>query len=97
MTPVFDAGLPDGGVSLVIESGKQKVVDRTSGEVLVEGNFPSPPRSLAPEIVELFEADESIKEPLFFDGGHPDKEGFILFASAVNEWVTAQGWIETAQ
>ena len=94
LTPIFDEGLPNGGVSLMIESGKQKVIDRVTGKILVEGTLPPPPRSLAPEIVDLFESDDSIKEPLFFDGGHPDKEGFVLFGKAVASWVTDQGWIE---
>ena len=47
---------------------------------------------LAPEVVALFEGDDQIAEPLFFDGGHPDAEGFGLFATAVAGWVEAQGW-----
>ncbi len=91
-TPIFDANLPDGGVSLRISNGKQQVVDRSTGTVLTEGDQPPPPRSLAPEVIELFEEDTSIKEPLFYDGGHPDAEGFVLFGTAVADWMTELGW-----
>ena len=70
------------------------MLDRITGEVLVEGPQPQPPRSLAPEIIAKFEADKSIKEPLFYDGGHPDAEGFTLFGSSLASWITELGWTE---
>ena len=42
---------------------------------------------LAPEIIAAFEEYPSLKEPLFFDGGHPDKLGFVLFANEVANFV----------
>lgn len=91
-TPIFDANLPDGGVSLRISNGTQQVVERTTGTVLTEGAQPPPPQSLAPEVIALFEKDTSIKEPLFYDGGHPDAEGFVLFGKAVADWMSELGW-----
>lgn len=93
-TPIFDANLPEGGVAFNINNGQQQMLDRITGEVLVEGPQPQPPRSLAPEIIAKFEADKSIKEPLFYDGGHPDAEGFTLFGSSLASWITELGWTE---
>ena len=39
----------------------------------------------------LFENDEDLYEPLFFDGGHPTAEGFVVFTDAVVAFLTAQG------
>ncbi len=92
-TPIFDANLPEGGVSLQLNHGKQQMIDRTSKEVLAEGAQPKPPQSLAPEIVAMFETNHSIKEPLFYDGGHPDAEGFVLFGQTVAKWLQDLGWV----
>ena len=93
-TPIFDANLPSGGVAFNLNNGMQQMVDRTTGNILAEGPQPSPPRSLAPEIIAKFESDSNVKEPLFYDGGHPDAEGFVLFGSALASWLTELGWME---
>jgi lysophospholipase L1-like esterase len=95
MTPVFDKNMPESGVYLKIVGPMQEVIDRQSGEVLTKGTTPIPgpnQPTLAPEVVKLFEDSPSIQEPLFFDGGHPDKEGFIVFADEVAKWISIQGW-----
>ena len=58
-----------------------RVVDQESGKELFRGS--RPPHDLPLEIYELFESDEEVKEHLFFDEGHPDAEGFQLFADEV--------------
>ena len=70
------------------------MVDRNTGTILAEGPQPAPPRSLAPEIIAKFESDSTVKEPLFYDGGHPDAAGFVLFGSALASWLTELGWTE---
>ena len=40
-------------------------------------------RASASEAIEALEADHSLEEPLFFDGGHPTSEGYALFAEEV--------------
>ena len=93
-TPIFDANLPSGGVSFNLNNGIQQMVERNTGTILAEGPQPAPPRSLAPEIIAKFESDSTVKEPLFYDGGHPDAEGFVLFGSALASWLTELGWTE---
>ena len=93
-TPIFDANLPDGGVSLHLKNGMQQMIDRNTGDVIVEGPQPPPPQNIAPEIIAQFESDTDIQEPLFYDGGHPDAEGFQLFGSALANWITELGWTE---
>ena len=91
-TPIFDASLPSGGVAFNLENGMQQMLDRTTGEVVAEGPQPPPPRTLAPELIAQFESDTSIKEPLFYDGGHPDAEGFEVFGRALADWIIELGW-----
>ena len=93
-TPIFDANLPSGGVAFNLNNGMQQMVDRSTGNILAEGAQPPPPRSLAPELIAKFESDSTVKEPLFYDGGHPDAEGFILFGNALATWLTDLGWTE---
>lgn len=93
-TPIFDANLPAGGVAFNLKNGMQQMIDRATGTVLAEGAQPAPPRNLAPEIIAHFEQNKSVKEPLFYDGGHPDAEGFVLFGSALADWITEMGWLQ---
>ncbi|MEE2752034.1 MAG: hypothetical protein VX519_11445 [Myxococcota bacterium] len=49
--------------------------------------------AVAPELVQAFEEDLNLREPLFFDGGHPDAEGYALMAREVAHWVRQNGWV----
>lgn len=89
LTPAFRKALPRPGVVLEQHGGRQQVVRLPGAEVLVDVAAPS--SGLAPEVVGAFEADPDLAEPLFFDGGHPDREGFVIFADAVAEFVRAEG------
>jgi len=51
-----------------------------------------PAPALNPKIYTLFEAEPEVREALFFDEGHPDAEGFELFAATV-----ADAWIAEVQ
>jgi len=98
LTPAFRAALPLPGVVLRSRGGQQEMVRQPEGTVIARG--PAPPvrpgqPALAPEITAAFEADAAVREPLFFDGGHPDVRGFVIFADAVHDWVVAEGLLST--
>jgi hypothetical protein len=89
LTPAFRAALPDEGVVMEQTGGLQRMVRLPDRAVLAEGPPPAQ-GALASEIVAAFEADPSIAEPLFFDGGHPDAAGFAVFSSAVAAWLRSE-------
>jgi lysophospholipase L1-like esterase len=89
LTEAFRDALPLPGVILEVSAGRQRVLRLPEREVLVD--VASPERGLAPEVVALFEGDDRIAEPLFYDGGHPDTAGFVLFADTLAAWLRAQG------
>lgn len=91
LTPAFRAAAPASGVTLELSPGHQRLL-RLPGRALVV-DAPAPDHGLAPEIRAAFEADATLVEPLFFDGGHPDAAGFRVFAAEVARWVRAQGWL----
>ena len=90
LTEAFREALPRDGVVLDLSApGRQRVL-RLPGEASVlEATAPS--RGLAPEVVALFESDEDLYEPLFFDGGHPTAEGFEVFNAALVKFLQDQG------
>lgn len=45
--------------------------------------FGLPPSVIAKEVLAEFEARPSMREPLFFDGGHPDADGYKLMAEVI--------------
>ncbi|MDG1479704.1 MAG: hypothetical protein P8R54_08935 [Myxococcota bacterium] len=99
LTPAFREALPLPGVILEIQDGTQRMVSLPARTTIVEAKAPAggPGQStLAAEIVAVFEADTSIVEPLFFDGGHPDAAGFVLFTDAVAAWIEAEGLLRAA-
>lgn len=50
---------------------------------------------LADEITAAFEAEPTLREPLFFDQGHPDAGGLQLMAEVIGVWIREQGWLST--
>ena len=93
LTEAFRKALPQPGYIMTLQKGLQRMQDAETGAVLVEAAAPS--HGLATAIVDAFESDNSVREPLFFDGGHPDAEGFELFAREVADWIKAQGLLQT--
>ena len=83
LTEVFHEKMPKRGVYLKQEGNRQILLDQESGSIVVEATAT---QGLAQIISQQFELDHNIKEPLFFDGGHPDSEGFILFAEEVEKF-----------
>jgi hypothetical protein len=42
---------------------------------------------ISPQLLEAFEANVNLREPLFIDGGHPDMDGHILYANTLAHWL----------
>lgn len=91
LTPIFRAQLPLPGVTGEIGPDVQRMRRWPGGEAIVEA--PTPDEGLAPEIIAAFEADPALREPLFIDEGHPDPDGYALFAREVAAWLRGLGWI----
>jgi len=71
-----------------------EVVDQETGEVWLSVGPPRPPPKrgepvtgppMDPKLYALFEENPEVREALFFDDGHPDAEGFVLFAQVVGD------------
>ena len=94
LTPTFRAALPLPGVVLEQAGAEQRLVRLPGGTLLISAQAPplAPGQpALAQPIIDAFENDKAVQEPLFFDGGHPDAAGFVLFARAVADWIQAEG------
>ena len=91
LTEAFRDALPLPGVILEVSGGRQRVLRLPERALLIDAQ--SPQRGLAPEVVALFEGDDTIAEPLFYDGGHPDAAGFALFAGTLAAWLKAEGLV----
>ena len=90
LTEAFRTALPRPGVVLDMSTpGRQRVLRLPGAELALEAT--SPDHGLAPEVVALFESDEDLYEPLFFDGGHPTAEGFEVFNAALVAFLREQG------
>lgn len=70
--------------------GVLTLVDEASGAVIAEAPADGP--NLPWDFCARIDDDPALREPLFFDSGHPDAEGFALFASAVADQLEAAGW-----
>ena len=90
LTPIFHQNMPTKGYKLEVQGSTQVMLSRVDSSIYAQGTAQ---RGLAPEIIEAFESDFAVQEPLFFDGGHPDAEGFVLFSAQVAQWIKKQGWI----
>ena len=86
LTPVFRAAQEGRGETLRLRGSTVEVVDQESGRVWL-GGVPRPQKDLPAEIYALFESNPEVREALFFDEGHPDAEGFLVYASAVADAV----------
>jgi hypothetical protein len=98
LTPAFrDAQFryqPRGdGVAVLLQRSRshQRLVRIPSRTLLVE--VPAARDGIAKQILGAFDADATLHEPLFYDGGHPDADGYALYAREVARWVRQQGWL----
>ncbi len=89
LTTAFRAALPLPGIVMETDGQSQRVFQLPGRTRLLD--VAAPAHGLAPEIVALFENDETMAEPLFFDGGHPDDPGFVVFVDALVPWLRDQG------
>lgn len=94
LTPAFRAATPDRGVILEVRGEEQVVLRLPERAELLRARRPA--RGLAPDVLARLEEDSTMVEPLFFDGGHPDAEGFRVFAEAVARWVSTTGLLRAA-
>jgi lysophospholipase L1-like esterase len=79
------------GVWLEIgNGGKQRMLELPGRNVIIEADGSD---TLAPEIIAQFEADPTLKEPLFFDGGHPTSKGFVVFTDEVLRFLISNALI----
>ncbi|MCK6525456.1 hypothetical protein L6R49_28955 [Myxococcota bacterium] len=91
LTDTFRAAQGQRGYGLqATASGKLGIVNLETGELLMEA--PADGRDLPWAFCEALDEDPSIREPLFFDSGHPDAEGFVVYAKAVADQLEASGW-----
>ena len=73
------------------EGTLQRMVALPDRSVVAEGHGEGD--RLASELVAAFEADPGLVEPMFFDGGHPDEKGYLLFATEVARSLKGMGWV----
>jgi hypothetical protein len=94
LTDLFREAQKGRGVALVADDAKLNLVDQTTGSVLMALSPPPKPRNhnvrdhgppLDLSVYAYFEDHLDVREALFFDEGHPDAEGFVLFAQAVGD------------
>jgi hypothetical protein len=52
-----------------------------------------PPSVIASEILSAFEQRPEMREPLFFDGGHPDQDGYRLMAETIASILRDKGLV----
>ena len=89
LTDPFHAAQAGRGEVLREQDGMHQVVDQETGRVWLETPVPrrsshGPPGPAMDEAVyALFESEPEVREALFFDEGHPDAEGFVVFAESV--------------
>jgi lysophospholipase L1-like esterase len=91
LTDTFRAAQGERGYGLkATPTGKLALVNLASGEALVEASADG--RDLPWAICDALDEDDSLREPLMFDSGHPDAEGFVVYARAVADQLEAGGW-----
>jgi len=94
LSPVFHKKRKLQGVRLEVKGDRQHLISHDNQILIDAENLPLKPGNpvLSKEITQAFEADLSLKEALMFDGGHPDEEGFAVFAEEVAKWIKKEGW-----
>ena len=72
----------DGKQVLTTSTGEQ-ILSAVAPEVPKHSFFGAPPSVIAKEVLAAFEERPNMREPLFFDGGHPDADGYRLMAEVI--------------
>ncbi len=87
LTDTFREAQAGRGETLERRGADYAVVDQESGKVWLTA--PAPADGLPDEVYALFEREPDVREALLFDEGHPDAEGFALFARAVADRIAS--------
>lgn|GEM_PF-1643964 len=86
----------DGNQLLKTASGEQ-ILSAVAPEIpKTERFFGPPPPIIAKEVLAEFEARPKMREAMFFDGGHPDAEGYRLMAEVIASVLKEQGLVPSA-
>jgi hypothetical protein len=88
LSPIFFRAQTKG---VVCEGLDELTMKHWDGTIIEQGTRPE--HDLPPSFYAAFEDDHDLKEHLFFDSGHPDAEGFTLFAKTVADLVEDNGWL----
>lgn len=100
LTPIFQKQKEVSGVRLNIANNMQQLIDVQTSDVLLE--FPNLPLQagkpvLAQGILQAFEDNEDFHEPMIFDGGHPDAQGYRLMAEQIALWIQRNRWYKSSK
>jgi hypothetical protein len=87
----YQPGGDEVAVLLQRSRSHQRLVRLPSRTLLLE--VPAARDGLAQQVLRAFDADASMHEPFFYDGGHPNADGYALYAREVARWVRQQGWL----
>lgn len=90
------AGAKPGEVIVTMSTvNGQQILKTPAGEVIASATAPEvpkrspffgvPPAVIAKDVLAAFEQRPEMREPLFFDGGHPDADGYKLMAERIAE------------
>lgn len=91
LTPFFrEAQQKREGIRLECGGGTQRVARFDTDQTVLEVDMHC--NEIAASIYQLFESDPTVREPLFFDHGHPDAEGTHLMAPYLADLVEQAGW-----
>jgi lysophospholipase L1-like esterase len=90
LTEAMRAAQGDRGAKLDLEGSTFHVRDSNGVELLTA---PATPQGLPQVIYDLFEADPTLREALFFDDGHPDAEGFGHLVKTIADRLEGLGWV----
>jgi len=72
----------DGKQILSTQDGRQ-ILSAVAPTVPKVAFFGPPPSVIAKEVLAAFEENTKLREPMFYDGGHPDADGYRLMAEVI--------------
>ncbi len=88
LTGAFRTAQRGRGEILEVRGQRLHVVDQETGREWLQAH--RSPHDLPNEIYTLFEQQPDVREALFFDGGHPDVEGYKLMADTIADVLTRE-------
>lgn len=91
-TPFLQEKQRGKGLRLQERGNTHEVIDDATGKVLLSVPRGTGQQGLAPELYAWFEANRSLSEGLFFDGGHPTAEGNDALGGFTADILEERGW-----